>query len=157
MIEYKSKYEAGQEPHICKLITASSGEEFCTEINLTNKSEVENVSDETINEHLEHLGQYLTHLAADFAPYPEPEVWTKPWPFVNIKEIYDVLEKSVQWWNHLNNNGHEGRSLIMTELEHELLHEHDEPHEHDEEGNPVYGLGVRFDSTSHNESGSHNV
>jgi hypothetical protein len=142
MIEYKAKYETGQEPHICKLITASSGEEFCTEINLTNKGELDSISDETINEHLDHLGQYLTHLAADFAPYPEPEVWSKPWPFVNIKEIYDVLEKATAWWNHLYNEGREGRALFMNDTEHDLLHQFDEPHEHDEEGRPVYGLGV---------------
>lgn len=144
MIEYKSKYEAGKEPHICKLITASSGEEFCTEINLTNTSEVENVSDETIHEHIDHLGQYLQHLAADFAPYPEPEVWSQPWPFVNMKEIYNALEKATQWWNHLNNEGREGRMLVMTEAEHALLHEYDEPHEHDPiTDEPIYGLGVR--------------
>ena len=150
MIEYKAKYEAGQEPHICKLITASSGEEFCTEINLTNKGELDNISDETINEHLEHLGEYLRHLAADFAPYPEPEVWSQPWPFINIKEIYDVLEKATQWWSHLNNNGAEGRALVISHDAHEALHANDEPHEHDPEtGEPIYGLGVRgeFGST----------
>jgi hypothetical protein len=144
MIEYKSKYEAGKEPHICKLITASSGEEFCTEINLTNTSEVENVSDEIIHEHIDHLGQYLKHLVADFAQYPEPEVWSQPWPFINMKEIYNALEKATQWWSHLNNEGRDGRMLVMTEEEHALLHEYDEPHEHDPvTDEPIYGLGVR--------------
>jgi hypothetical protein len=157
MIEYKSKYEAGQEPHICKLITASNGEEFCTEINLTNKGELDNISDETINEHIAHQIEYAKHLMSGFELYPDPEVWTKPWPFKNLKEMYETLERIMEWWKHLNYNDHEGRPIYMSEVEHELLHEHDEPHEHDEEGNPVYGLGVRSDSTSHNESGSHNV
>ena len=150
MIEYKSKYEVGQEPHICKLITASSGEEFCTEINLTNKSELENISDETINEHLDHLIQYLHHLTSEVSMYSEPEVWTKPFPFKNFKEIYDICQSMINWWMHLNLNENEGRSLVISEAEHEAMHASDEPHEHDPvTGDPIYGLGVRgeFGST----------
>lgn len=150
MIEYKAKYEAGHQPHICKLITASSGEEFCTEINLTNKSEVENVSDETINEHIEHLIGYLHHLTDGVELYSESEIWTKPFPFKNFKEITENLQTMIDWWRHLNYNDNEGNTLVMTESEHEALHASDAPHEHDPEtGEPIFGLGVRgeFGST----------
>jgi hypothetical protein len=151
MIEYQAKYEAGQQPHICKLITASSGEEFCTEINLSNKAEVENVSDETINEHIKHLIQYLHHLTNGLEVYPEPEVWSQPWPFKNLKEVYETTQEMMDWWGHLNYNDQEGRNIVMTDAEHELLHQFDEPHEHDPvTDEPIYGLGVRgeFGSTN---------
>ena len=144
MIEYKSKYEAGQEPHVCKLITASNGEEFCTEINLSNKNELDNISDEEINEHIQNLIQYLQHLASQLQLHPEPEIWDKPYPFKNLKEIIETYQNMLAWWGHLNYAENESRSLVMSDFDHNAMHENDEPHEHDPiTDEPIYGLGVR--------------
>lgn len=151
MIEYKAKYEAGQEPHICKFITASNGEEFCTELNLNNKNELDGISDEIINEHIQNLIQYLQYLTGQFQVYPEPEVWTKPFPFKNLKEVNETIQQMLDWWSHINFNDHEGRSIVMSEYDHSAMHENDEPHEHDPiTDEPIYGLGVRGEFGSPN-------
>jgi hypothetical protein len=39
MISYVPNYEVGNKPYICKVFTASSGEEFHTAINFSNETE----------------------------------------------------------------------------------------------------------------------
>jgi hypothetical protein len=59
MISYKANYETGKRPYICKVLTASSGEEFHTALNYENNTERLEMSAELIYEHLENCTKYI--------------------------------------------------------------------------------------------------
>jgi hypothetical protein len=80
-MSYVANYELGNRPYICKVMTASSGEEFHVALNYSNDSEREQMSAELIYEHLENCIKYIEDKAKTLSiiPLNEP-VGIEPWP-----------------------------------------------------------------------------
>lgn len=62
-MSYVANYESLNRPYICKVLTASSGEEFHVSLNFSNDSEREEMSAELIYEHLENCVKYMADKA----------------------------------------------------------------------------------------------
>ena len=87
-MSYVANYEPLKRPYICKVLTASSGEEFHVALNYSNDSEREEMSAELIYEHLENCITYIEDKAKTISivPINEP-IGMEPWPAKGWAEL----------------------------------------------------------------------
>ena len=97
MITYKAEYEVGKEPALCKEIQMPDSTKICTHIALSNKSELENFTNEQIFEHVSNYVLYVKELSNDMYLYPEEEHFSHFVPVHNFKEIEQSLRVMVEW------------------------------------------------------------
>jgi hypothetical protein len=102
MISYVTNYEVGNKPYICKVFTASSGEEFHTAINFSNETERKEVSQEVILGHLDNILTYINDRSnsLDYVKLDEP-VNNEPWPLKGWKDLQWANEEINIWWHFL--------------------------------------------------------
>jgi hypothetical protein len=102
MISYMPNYEVGNKPYICKVFTASSGEEFHTAINFSNETERKELSEETILGHLDNILTYINDRSdsLDYIKLDEP-VNNEPWPLKGWTDLQWANEEISVWWHFL--------------------------------------------------------
>jgi len=97
MIEYTAEYNEDVKPFLCKKITLG-GESINTEITIHNKTELENLTDEVIYEHLDNLVLYIKNYLTpklELTSYRQP--LTTPWPLINWHELSHVNDEISEW------------------------------------------------------------
>jgi hypothetical protein len=99
MIEYVAIYEVGSEPRLCKKIVISGSDPIYTDIMISNKSELENISDELIYEHMENLVLHIKNLSESIAITPNNMSPTEAWPLNGWHDISHVNENLTEWWS----------------------------------------------------------
>lgn len=97
MITYKAEYVVGQEPALCKEIEMADGTKVCTHLTLSNKSELENFTNEQIFEHVSNYLLYVKELSNDLYLYPEEEHYNHFIPVNNFKTIELSMRSIVEW------------------------------------------------------------
>lgn len=97
MITYKTEYEVGKEPALCKEIKMLDGTTVCTHLMLSNKSELENFTNEQLFEHISNYILYIKELSNDMHVYPEEEHFNHHVPVHNFKEMEQSLRVIVEW------------------------------------------------------------
>ena len=97
MITYEVEYVVGKEPNLCKYVQTADGTKVCTHIVISNKSELENFTNEQVFEHISNYILYVKELSNDMYLYPEEEHFSHYVPVHNFKEIEQSLRVMVEW------------------------------------------------------------
>ncbi len=102
MISYVPNYEVGNKPYICKVFTASSGEEFHTAINFSNETEREELSQETILGHLDNVITYINDRSdsLDYVKLDE-SLNNEPWPLKGWTDLLWANDEITVWWHYI--------------------------------------------------------
>jgi hypothetical protein len=102
MITYEANYEPVNRPYICKVFTASSGEESHTAINYENQAERLEVSAELIFQHLENCVTYMEDKSKEIkiVQLDEP-IGSEPWPAVGWNELLWANNEINLWWSYI--------------------------------------------------------
>jgi hypothetical protein len=97
MIEYTAEYNEDVKPFLCKKITIGN-ESINTEITIHSKTELENLTDEVIYEHLHNLVLYIKdYLAPQLEVTPYKQSITTPWPLINWHELSHINDEISEW------------------------------------------------------------
>ena len=133
MMSYKANYEPVNRPYICKVVTASSGEEFHTALNYENSTERLEMSAELIYEHLDNCVKYIEDKAKELKIIQlNEQVGSEPWPVVGWNELLWGNNEINLWWSYIYYKTEE-ESATVTVSEH--VHDENSDHTHD----PVTG------------------
>ena len=140
-MSYVANYEPLKRPYICKVLTASSGEEFHVALNFSNDSEREEMSAELIYEHLENCITYIEDKAKTISiiPLNEP-IGMEPWPAKGWGELEWANAEINLWFNYIYYkaegsipvSGPLDLTITTTTEESESNHDHDHDHDHEE-------------------------
>ena len=131
MMSYKANYETGKRPYICKVLTASSGEEFHTALNYENNTERLEMSAELIYEHLENCTKYIEDKSKELKIIQlNEEVGSEPWPAVGWIELLWGNNEINLWWSYIYYKNEE-ESVTVTLSDH--VHDETSDHTHDPE------------------------
>jgi hypothetical protein len=101
MIEYVAIYEVGSEPRLCKKIVISGSDPIYTDIMISNKSELENISDELMYEHIENLVLHIKNLSESIAITPNNMSPTEAWPLNGWHDIAHINDDLTEWWSYV--------------------------------------------------------
>lgn len=136
MIDYKANYEPLKKPYICKVFTASNGEEVHTAMNISNEEEVASFSVELIYEHIENVLQYMRDKSETLTVIQyEEEVNGEPWPVKGWKDMEWAINEIGLWWSYIYFKERPVSNSIVVE---EHIHDGTEDHTHDAEtGEPI--------------------
>jgi hypothetical protein len=126
MIIYKAEYVVGEEPALCKEIEMADSTKVCTHLTLSNKSELENFTNEQIFEHISNYLLYVKELSNDLYLYPEEEHFSHHIPINNYKELELSMSSIVKWLEFVLY-----RDMTPVDLSH--THDDEAPHTHGEE------------------------
>jgi hypothetical protein len=97
MIEYTAEYDEDVKPFLCKKITLG-GEVIRTEISIHNKTELDNLTDEVIYEHLNNLVLYMKNdLSPQLEVTPYRQALTSPWPLIKWHELSHINDEISEW------------------------------------------------------------
>jgi hypothetical protein len=97
MIEYTAEYDEDAKPFLCKKITLGE-ESIRTEISIHNKTELDNLTDEIIYEHLNNLVLYIKNdLAPQLEITPYGDIVTEPWPLIKWHDLSHINDEITQW------------------------------------------------------------
>lgn len=141
MISYEANYEVGNRPYICKVFTASNGEEVHTALHFANEDERKDFSSELIFQHLENVIKYIQDTSKDLAMIALDEpVGSNPWSIKGWEKLEWANAEAHLWWNDVYyrpespvNNQQIGYSFTT-----DHAHTGDEDHSHDPEtGEPI--------------------
>jgi hypothetical protein len=143
MISYEANYEVGNKPYICKVFTASNGEEIHTALNFSNEEERKEFSPELIYAHLNNLIKYISDESKTLSVIALDEpVDSNPYSIKGWDKIDWAQREVYFWWNDVY---YRPESPVNNPQQEELEdHSHesdDEPHLH----NPVTGETMYFD------------
>jgi hypothetical protein len=138
-MSYVANYEPLKRPYICKVLTASSGEEFHIALNYSNDSEREEMSAELIYEHLENCITYIEDKAKTMSiiPLNEP-IGMEPWPAKGWGELEWANNEINLWFNYIYYKEErsvpvsEPLDLTITTTTEESESNHDHDHDHEE-------------------------
>ena len=101
-MSYVANYESLNRPYICKVLTASSGEEFHIALNFSNDSEREEMSAELIYEHLENCITYIEDKAKTMSVIALNEpIGTEQWPAKGWGELEWANAEINLWFNYI--------------------------------------------------------
>lgn len=97
IVNYTAHYEIGSRPSIRKSIEASDGSDIFTNLNYSNEDERDNVSDETVVQHITNLHLYMKELtnASTLIPVGDPPMSEVVPEWNSIQSVYYEL---VNWW-----------------------------------------------------------
>jgi hypothetical protein len=126
MMSYKANYEPTSRPYICKVLTATSGEEFHTALNYENNTERLEMSAELIYEHLENCITYMEDKSKEIKIIQlDEQVGKEPWPAVGWNELLWANNEINLWWSYIYyKNEEEGVTVSIDD------HVHDETSDH---------------------------
>jgi len=97
MIEYTAEYDEDAKPFLCKKITLGE-ESIRTEISIHNKTELDNLTDEIIYEHLNNLVLYIKNdLAPRLEVTPYLQLVTEPWPLIKWHDLSHINDEITEW------------------------------------------------------------
>jgi len=97
MIEYTAEYDEDVKPFLCKKITLGE-ESIRTEISIHNKTELDNLTDEVIYEHLNNLVLYMKNdLTPQLEVTPYLQSVTEPWPLIKWDELLRINDELSEW------------------------------------------------------------
>jgi hypothetical protein len=100
MISYQANYEVGSKPYICKVFTASNGEEVHTALHFANEDERKGFSSELIFQHLENVIKYIQDTSKDLAMIALDEpVGSNPWAIKGWEKLEWANAEAYLWWN----------------------------------------------------------
>jgi len=97
VITYKAEYEVGKEPALCKEIQMPDSTKICTHIVFSNKSELENFTNEQIFEHISNYILHIKELSDDMYVYPEEEHYNHHIPINNYTKIEQSMRSTAEW------------------------------------------------------------
>jgi hypothetical protein len=144
MISYQANYEVGNKPYICKVFTASNGEELHTALHFGNEEERKGFSPELIYEHLNNLLQYIRDesLNTSMIALDEP-ISNNPFSIKNWEKIDWAQREIYFWWNDVYYRPESpiNNPSIPEEFDDHHHENEDDPHWH----NPVTGETMYFD------------
>lgn len=126
MITYKAEYVVGEEPALCKEIQMADNTKVCTHLTLSNKSELENFTNEQIFEHVSNYLLYVKELSNNLYLYPAEEHYSHFIPVHNFKTIETSMRSIVEWLEFVLY-----RDMSPVDLSH--THDDETPHTHGEE------------------------
>jgi hypothetical protein len=102
MISYEANYEIGNKPYICKVFTASNGEELHTALNFSNEEERKTFSSELVYEHLKNLLQYIRDESQNISMIALDEpVGTNAYSIKGWENIDWAQKEVYYWWNDI--------------------------------------------------------
>lgn len=134
MITYQANYEPVNKPYICKVFTASNGEEMHTALNFSNEAEKEEMSVELIYEHLSNVIKYIQDRSETLTVIGyEENINEEPWAIKGWKDLEWANNEAWLWWNYIY---FKDRPMSeFTPAVDETPHTHDgtEDHTHDPE------------------------
>jgi hypothetical protein len=99
MIEYVTIYEIGLEPRLCKKIVIGGSDPIYTDITISNKSELENISNELIYEHMENLVLHIKNLSKNIKITAENMEPTESWPLNGWHDMSHTNDNLSEWWS----------------------------------------------------------
>lgn len=102
MIKYEAKYNPTKKPSICKSYIQDNVELVCTELNVKNTAELENISDELVVEHLDNLVDYIKKSVLELSIAPIGTYPDSPWPLINWEKTSGAAEELVEWWHYVD-------------------------------------------------------
>ena len=131
MMSYEANYEPVNRPYICKVLTASSGEEFHTALNYENSTERLEMSAELIYEHLNNCLKYIEDKSKELKVIQlDEQIGSEPWPALGWNELLWANNEINLWWSYIYYKNEEiGVNITMSE---EHSHDGTEDHTHDE-------------------------
>lgn len=145
MISYQSNYEVGNKPYICKVFTASNGEEVHTALHFGNEDERKTFSPELVYEHLNNLLQYIRDESTNLSMIALDEaVGTEPYSIKGWEKIDWAQREIYFWWHDIYYRPESPVNNPPTLEEQEAEHAHgddEQPHFH----NPVTGDPIFLD------------
>jgi hypothetical protein len=141
MISYQANYEPGNKPYICKVFTASNGEEVHTALHFANEDERKNFSPELIYEHLENVIQYIRDESQNLSVIALDEnVGSNPWSIKGWEKLEWANAEAYLWWNDIYYRPESpvnNRPLYYS-IDTDHTHDGTEDHSHDPEtGEPI--------------------
>jgi hypothetical protein len=132
MMSYKANYESVDRPYICKVFTASSGEEFHTALNYENNTERLEMSAELIYEHLENCLKYIEDKSKELKVIKlDEQVGSESWPAVGWNELLWANNEINLWWSYIYYKDEEEGNATITISDH--VHDETSDHTHDPE------------------------
>lgn len=132
MITYAANYEPVNKPYICKIFTASSGEESHTALSFENEVERINISSELIYEHLDNCIKYMQDRSKEIKIIKLDEaVGAQPWPAIGWNDVLWANNEINFWWGYVYYK--EERSSLDIIISDEHIHSGEEDHTHDPE------------------------
>lgn len=134
MISYVANYEVGNKPYICKVFTASNGEEFHTSLSFANEEERKTFSAELIYEHLNNVLSYIRDESVNLAMIELDEpVGSNPWPIKGWEKLEWANNETILWWNEIYYRPESPVNNNVTISMSDHLHDGTEDHTHDPE------------------------
>lgn len=127
MISYEPNYEVGNKPYICKVFTASNGEELHTELTFGNEKEREEFSSELIYQHMNNLIQYIRDESQNLSMIALNEpIGNNAFSIKNWEKLEWAQREIYYWWNYIyfHPESPASNQVIIT-TEHEDDHTHD--------------------------------
>lgn len=139
MISYEPNYEVGNKPYICKVFTASNGEELHTQLNFSNEKEREEFSSDLIYQHMDNLLQYIRDESQSLSMIPLDEpIGNNAFSIKNWEKIEWAQREIYYWWNYIYFHP-ESPANNPPVIEHEEHEGDGEPHtHHPETGEVIY-------------------
>jgi hypothetical protein len=101
MIEYVAIYEEGILPKLCKKIDIDNLDPIFTEITVSNKSELENVPNEVIQDHLNNLVLFIKYSALSLSITRMEDIPQEGWPLNGWHDLSHTNDSLSEWWNFI--------------------------------------------------------
>ena len=132
MITYEANYEPVNKPYICKIFTASSGEESHTSLSFDNESERLEMSPELIYKHLDNCVKYMQDRSKEIKIIQLDEsIGSQSWPAIGWNDLLWANTEINLWWGYIYYK--EERSSLDITISDEHVHDETSDHTHDPE------------------------
>ena len=135
MITYECHCVEGEPPQLRKVISVGE-ESFYTSLVPENADELDDVSDELIYNHIEHLISHMKFLAAGIELHPQSKAPLEPYPLKNLPEFFQYGDTASKWWGVLWKRSQSedeqiaSESVQLTDAMHDSMHESGDSHYH---------------------------
>jgi len=98
MMQYKAVYESEERPKILKVFSAESGESFTARIGLGVKEEIDQISTDTIYDHIRNLISYIKKATSEISITEKEEQVYEAWPIKGWEEVESAKDETIRWW-----------------------------------------------------------
>jgi hypothetical protein len=102
IVTYEARYEEKHYPKLCKVVSSNDTEnEIVTSLNLSNKDEVPNISDDVIWNHMSNLLDYMKVAVQTLSLVAKDTSPDEGWPIIGWPEIDNINSEVTSWWTYL--------------------------------------------------------
>ena len=104
-VSYETKYDGENEPRICKIVSVDGepeGSEVVTNLTLSNKDELVNVSAEEIWEHMQNMVDYMKVKSSELTLVNPGLYPDEGWPNIGWAGLNSLNEELTQWWLYVS-------------------------------------------------------